>query len=107
MATSMMSYEHARRERLKESGMSEATATAIADALTSLRNEIAAEITARIEMVSHQVQLGSGTDDGRVRGPGHHHRGHQRRFRTGYSQYLYDPCAASNGCRGDSAGALG
>ena len=29
--------------------MSEATATAIADALTSLRNEIAAEITARID----------------------------------------------------------
>ena len=58
MATSTLSHEHARRERLKESGMSEATATAIADALTSLRNEITADITARINWAVVLMMVG-------------------------------------------------
>lgn len=61
MATSTISHEHARRERLKESGMSEATATAIADALTSLRNEITADITARINWAVVLMMVGFAT----------------------------------------------
>ena len=58
MTRTTITLEQARRERLQEGGMDEATATALSDALTSLGNEITQKLEAKLDRLLIVIGVG-------------------------------------------------